>query len=185
MMELSQCFVCGKSWSTDQDFCIQCHTAKKVLLDIVHAHSQAQFLFGRMAKLVKPAEPDGINVTSQANSLPISPESTIQGVRAKPREQPPLREPRIPEVRRPSSGTTEASKPNHLAFFIDLACCALLDTSVFFAIQIVSSRTTAELLRFSLVPIILVLISFSVLYFWLFLGITQKTFGQILTSRKR
>jgi hypothetical protein len=183
---IERCLVCGESFPADVDFCAHCETPRHVLVDVVTARTQPHFLFGSLGKL-EQAPGDGA-VSQQGKrpgALPFArgamrPEGGQQSAALPGHSGASL--PACPPVRRAVSGENPG-RLSSWALLLDLLLCGTMNGLVFLAICLVSGRSWRELVQSSLIPVSLVMICFTVLYFWLFLGLLQRTLGQIISGR--
>lgn len=195
---MNRCFVCGTSLEGHEAQCPKCLVEQAVLVRIRGVHDRPRFLFGSHKE-------SDIQIDAPKKSMgPVRPSASSELQRARSRPQ--LRRPRVMNAKpEPQAEVSQADVRDLIgdrdqmvpltpavrrhplaltrALFWDLACCLILNMLVLNAVLWVSPRNFGEMLRFSLIPLLFVLVCFTVLYFWLFLGFFQTTLGGLIAQR--
>lgn len=180
---MNLCFVCGAGLDPETPECPQCGTATSELSQMLTVSQKPRFLFGSRKQA---GLPNSIGPTpAQAPEPPPAKKPKV----AKPfiAEEPvdPLdlirNRDTLVEEEKPSEGPPPTPitqrAPAHLA---DVALVCAFNGLILQIILWFSHRGLQDLVTFSLLPILFVLLSFTFLYFWLFLGLFKKTLGAIL-----
>lgn len=185
-----QCFVCGAGLEEDAP-CSQCNNPPEVQHRLLKNTQQKRFLFGR----VKQGDL-GLSEVSQSKERRPQP-----APKPKPKPKPkmarpiyeqsahseldidvihsrdqPIMEPKAPEPV-PNPAPIRFRTFSHL---LDVAICMLLNYSVFLMILGASGRHMNPLVHFSMIPLTFVLLSFTALYFWLFVMLFGKSLGRMI-----
>jgi len=177
---MSSCLVCGSDFPDDADICPKCETGVHILNDIRNVHQESRFLFGS-AKSLK------VSLTDTPEPPPIE--------RPAQRRQPPKPKPRPPQTDPDQSDmivnrdiplyAPQVERPSRMSgvFLTDVFCCLIMNAIILTLIIWVSPRSFGEIMTFSLIPIMFVLLTFTILYYWLFMGLFQKTLGRIIIEK--
>lgn len=184
---MRQCLVCGATWAADEEQCRQCHTPLAELQKILATRQEPRFIFAEIEPT--PAKPETQKRAETGRRSPVSP-------RNEDSEMPPAAPRPIPEsraIREPATLIRAQVAPVTVplterqlqpwAILMDIALCALLNALVFQLIRWVSPRSTSELVHFSLIPLLFVLMGFTLLFFWVFLGVFGQTLGTMIWNR--
>lgn len=185
------CLVCAEPLEDTDTACNQCGTLCSDLNIMLRQAGKMTFLFGD----AQAAAPDPVVETTQVPRSKPKPKSVKPKTEsAKPRNPPPLPHSSSPadiihardaEVLRPSSPMREHFRSTAAAYALDVLICLVLNGLVVKLILVVSPRTLDQILIFSLIPMVFVLLSFSFLYFWLFFSLFEKTLGSLILERWR
>ncbi len=182
---MKRCYVCAAFLDPEAPACASCHTEVQVMVELEKAAVRRRFLFGRVPQSrtpekVKPLpkaprkkkttskSPEALSVPQPSTPGPIENEVDLIQYRDALLE-PPLE---------PSPLTSRG-----IAYLIDVLLCLLLNLTVLKLVLWCVQRNLTDLVTFSLIPLLFVLMSFAALYFWLFSSLLQKSLGQILGER--
>lgn len=180
---MNLCFVCGAALDAEKPNCPQCSTSLTDLVHLMKVYQKPRFLFGSRKQAGLPTSVG----PTQATPPPPAPVKKAPKV-AKPFvAEEPLdrldlirnRDPIIEEEKTPQNDSPPLKQraPAHMA---DLALVFTLNGMILQIILWFSHRNFQDLVTFSLLPILFVLLCFTFLYFWLFLGLFKKTLGALL-----
>ncbi|CAM2066519.1 RDD family protein [Sulfidibacter corallicola] len=187
------CYVCGAALAPDEPQCGQCRTTRETLAALRSARATPRFLFGsaKAASLPSRVEAD----------TPSRPVVEDKPKKAAPKPKPAVvfsadgdSEPDLDLIVERDSPLDMVAEPEPArepllvrgsAHVADVAMVLLFNAWVLFMILWLSHRDFSDLVTFSLLPILFVMLSFTFLYFWLFLGLFKKTLGTMLVEYLR
>lgn len=155
--------------------CPDCDTSIQVMVDIGLARDKPRFLFGRL----RPDEMTWDPFEGQPPPPIDIPEATPPPVRRK--EAAPVIAMPVPET---ESRPVEEPE-SRFSWPIDVGACLLMNAFVLLFVVWVSPRSFQQLITYSLIPVISVLLVFTGLYFGLFLGLFHRSFGKMIVDRIR
>ena len=192
---MKKCIVCATPLTPDLAACSQCHTEREVLGRIESVVVRKRFFFGSIKPAaMEPAEEvkqprrshsrskraiSNDAATRDTPQQPIVPATDFS--RINDLDESDVIQNRDIVLPQPPPTSVPMSK-RAVAYLIDMMLCLFLDFWVFKLILWLSPRSTLPLLDFSLIPLFFVLLCFTVLYFWLFLGLFKKTLGHLLVD---
>jgi len=182
------CFVCASALPEEVEACPQCGVRLDALREMARAATRRQFLFG--------------SVETPPRERETPPPAPVRRPKAARRRAatPPARRPPAPSagaaaeamdligardrglrapLYRPAPTEDGAWKVRGLAYLLDVALCLLLNLGLFGLVLWLSPRGLEELLQFSLLPLLFVLLCFTALYFAMFLATFQKSLGRL------
>lgn len=180
------CLVCGADLDEQAERCETCDTSIHVMLDMLQARHKPRFLFGRI-------RPEDVNKEPFKNQPPppieIPDDVDLETPPPVPRTaspQPAIRSPRRPnphEIELEDEAAEEFMPPPRFSALWDLLICVVLNALVIQVVIWVSPRDLDQLVQFSLIPVLFVMLIFTALYFWLFLGLFHKSLGRLIAER--
>lgn len=185
---MAVCLVCSRNIEAEQQVCEQCGTSSTDLAKMRHLAGKVRFLFGEGLPEVldtpvpKKAEKKPA-VKSKTAAKKTKPAPKKPTVTQQPLADPDLVLQRDVSVSRPSKVPKRPVSRHVLAYGIDVVLCLILNFWIVKFIQALSPRSLEELVTFSLIPVVFVLLSFSFLYFWLFFNVFKKTLGCLIVER--
>ncbi len=181
------CYVCAATIPEDAGECPQCGAAVSLLLEMDKAAARRRFLFGSIK--VAPATPSESEPKPTRRSKPVRKPAAAPPPRRAP-PQPASAAVDAMDVIRARDGRidrsaypAEAMTLRGAAWLIDMALCLLFNAALFVAVSWLSPRDFEALLRFSLLPLLFVLLGFTALYFALFLTTFQKSLGRLAAEQ--
>ena len=181
------CLVCGSALLPQAPQCPKCATEAEVLGQLERISRQLRFLFGRVKSIAGPPGPP-LQATKKAaargeskkKSRPAAKTESVVKISApftaEETDTIRNRDPGFP-LRMPS---TDPFYIRFGAYSLDILFCIVLNLWIFRLILWFSHRNFSALVTFSLIPLLFVALSFSGLYFWLFLGLFKKTLGYLV-----
>ena len=183
---MKACFVCAAAWESNWKRCGNCETDLDVLEGLAEISERPRFLFGSVRQ-AKP-EPPPVEAPPKPSPRPRPAPKVVKKPEAAP---PPVAEDEILSVDDPvlDVQTWEAGDARErrltlvLTYLADLVFCLGLNSLVFRLILWVSDRGLVPLVNLSLIPLLFVLLGFTVLYFWMFLNSFDKTLGGIVAEK--
>ena len=198
---MKTCYVCATPMTPQAPSCKRCNTDAGVLQELEYVAKRHRFLFGSIRQPPREEEPkdEAIPVTAKKTQAPKPapkrrrPASTVDladaaMVHPLPGDTQSLDIPLIREPD-PGAGVTLPPAPDSAPFYlrgsahlVDVACCILLNLFVFQVILWFTNGSLSTLVTFSLIPILFVQLGFTIMYFWLFIGLFQKSLGHILVA---
>ncbi len=178
------CLVCGHSLGPEDERCVECETSVHVMVDIVLARSKPRFMFGRLLPEEMRREPfedhppPAVRVPDSRDDAErprlrrqtITAEQSNEQMNTLVEESVAIDEP-------PLNGSTRVS------LFWDMLFCVLLNAVVMQVVLWVSPRDMDQMMRFSFIPILFVFLTFTGLYFWLFIGLFKQSLGRMVADR--
>jgi len=190
---MKRCIVCSAPLTPNLEACPQCRTGREALHHLETVASRKRFFFGS-AKPSAAADPEpkrrarvrshtgatGVASAAQPPTKAIVPATDFSQLN-QPDENDLIHNRDVVAPEPPPAAM--ALKWHGMAYLVDLFLCLFLDFWVFKFILWLSPRSIKPLLDFSLIPLFFVLLCFTVLYFWLFLGLFKKTCGHLLIER--
>jgi len=183
---MAVCLVCSAEWVEQNVTCVQCGTTEDDLTLMREKAGGLRFLFGEAMPSDEPKGAESPPPPPKPARRPSKPppKSTAQAPRPKPPE--PLstdfirdRDVAVQRAPEPKGALTKRLG----AYGLDVVICLFLDYWVLKLILIVSPRPLNDLLTFSLIPVLFVLLTFSFLYYWLFYSVFGRTLGGLLVER--
>ncbi|CAM2006794.1 RDD family protein [Acanthopleuribacter pedis] len=180
---MNVCFVCGASLDPEKTECPQCATPVQELGMMLRVSQKSRFLFGSRKQAGLPTSvgatpsqpPPAAPAKKPKVAKPFVAETQIDALDLIRNRDPIIEEEKTGEDVIALPITQRA--PAHLA---DVALVSLFNGVILQIILWFSHRGLQDLVTFSLLPILFVLLSFTFLYFWLFLGLFKKTLGALL-----
>ena len=182
---MRRCYVCASSFQAEASACTTCQTPQQLMDAIDVAIGKHRFLFGsvKIRPEEEPAPPPQVRRTVK---------------KAKPQPEPKRVAPQpsrvndaaltafqyrdiMPERAQPKPGNMVKKG---LAYLLDVVFCSCLNAVILGLVLVFSERAFAQLVTFSLIPLLFVLLSFTLLYFWLFMGLFNQSLGQLTIADK-
>lgn len=182
-MGLVRCFVCGEHLIEAQA-CGECGTTTQVQERLLAHTGRNRFLFGRVKQtdmvIPKAAAPQPKPKPKMAKPMvQPTPEPIVRAVPDADLIR--NRDPLVSEVEAPMAPQTSAPlRMRTIAHVTDVIICMLLNYWIFQMVVWVSGRGAQPLMNFSLIPLLFVMLCFTVLYFWLFVSLFGKSLGRIV-----
>lgn len=176
---MQSCFVCAANLIEDGPACVRCGTEMDVLRQMARAATKPRFLFGRVElETVDSPEIEAETPEPVVSTPPVSETPLFQDVEP---AQPPVRKMVSPQAKKAISQPVWMVRLT--GFVMDLVLCSSLNLIVLVLILNYSSRSLKDLAAFSLIPLVFVLMSFTILYFGMFQSVFQRSLGGILADR--
>ena len=186
------CFVCGfDKLNEDGKACLKCQTDMSVLHEIARARAEPRFLFGSRKQLDRPS----IDVSqvsapfaTQGGGAPAARRKVRADTKPKVETGTSFERPTpvaLPTIETADEEPGRAAKRYSLrtfAFLLDILCCLMLNGLVMQVVLRASNRGIGPLVQMSLIPLLLVLVTFTLLYFGLFRFMLQNTFGGLVVG---
>lgn len=194
------CYVCGTDMPSEGAVCPGCATADLQLQTMARRADKRRFFFGS----VKPPE---VVQTPPPKAAPPK----RSKVKSPPR-QPPAGQAALKPSQQPTTSARDASMgerilnrdplhasapasslhkpspalPGRLAaHLLDVGLCAILNLMVLGLIIWQTRANFSHLVSYSLLPLLFVLLCFTVLYYWLFHSLFQRSLGHMLLGYHR
>ena len=196
---MKSCYVCGQPRITADADCDHCSSDGALLSRIEAGAHKHDFLFGRTTQPLArvkdvPAARDHVPIARKkpkprpkprtGTSAPLLRDTGLDSSIRQPADDIVLPAIRNRDESLPAWRTAQGP-PIYLravSYLLDVAVCSLLNYWIFLLVLRVSDRAMGPLLNVSLIPLFFVLLCFTVLYFWLFLSLFQKSLGRLLVD---
>lgn len=183
---MAVCLVCSADWVEQSQACTQCGAANDDLELMRAKAGSVRFLFGEATPSEAPEDavspPAPPRPAKRSNKPPAKPAPPPKVMSPDPLNADIIRGRDLQIQRAPEKprGTVR----NRLgAYGLDVLICLILDYWVLKLILLVSPRPLNDLLTFSLIPVLFVLLTFTFLYYWLFYSVFGRTLGGLILDK--
>lgn len=185
---MSVCLVCAEEWKDHDGGCAHCSTQSGDLEQMLGLAGKVRFLFGDTQAQVRQtsnrAAPTKSNLRQKSVAAKVNKQRTLVTVEPIAQSSVDMIRNRDAVIRQETPGQRIVRR-RMAAYCLDIVICLFLNYWVVRLILLFSPRTLDDLVTFSLIPVLFVLLSFAFLYYWLFYALFQKTLGSILIDKWR
>ncbi len=186
---MKRCYVCATTLTSGLDSCPKCQTSVQTLRNLERAASRQRFLFGSIKAKAAPEPPQDKKSPPTATKERKESRPRVAHPKPAPSEAPKIQSQEILIQNRDPGPVAEPlveTRPLHhrgLAHLVDVILCLALNAWVLKMILLITGGSLTRLVQYSLIPLLFVLLSFTTLYFWLFIGLFQTSLGNILVRK--
>lgn len=190
---MKRCYVCASSLTSVDEECPKCRSSIQFLQSLERVPTRRRFLFGSIKAKTKSAQFQSKHAPVREQGEPKKARRRTPAATPKPHEREDSAigmEETVIQNRDPGPIPKPANEPRSLyyrgvAHMVDVLLCLILNAWVLKMILFITGGNLTQLVTFSLIPLLFVLLSFTALYFWLFIGLFQVSLGNLLVQKLR